>query len=85
VSTRWWIAIYGKQRRRYIGMGPCLLVLPFWRYAWFLSRAALLESENINVEDYVNMISSLAPVTGKMIKYEGKVIENNLFTDVQSS
>jgi 3-hydroxyisobutyrate dehydrogenase-like beta-hydroxyacid dehydrogenase len=51
----------------------------------FYHGAALLESENINVEDYGNMMSSLAPVTGEMIKYEGKVIGNNLFTDVQSS
>lgn len=51
----------------------------------FYHGAALLESENINVEDYGNMMSALAPVTGEMIKYEGKVIGNNLFTDVQSS
>jgi len=51
----------------------------------FYHGAALLESENISVEDYGNMMAALAPVTGEMIKYEGKVIGNDLFTEVQSS
>lgn len=51
----------------------------------FYHGSALLESENINVEDYGNMMAALAPVTGEMIKYEGKVIGNDLFTEVQSS
>lgn len=51
----------------------------------FYHGAAVLESENINVEDYGNMMAALAPVTGEMIKYEGKVIANDLFAEVQSS
>jgi 3-hydroxyisobutyrate dehydrogenase-like beta-hydroxyacid dehydrogenase len=51
----------------------------------FYHGAAVLESEHINVEDYGNMMAALAPVTGEMIKYEGRVIGNNLFTEVQSS
>lgn len=51
----------------------------------FYHGATVLESENINVEEYGNMMAALAPVTGEMIKYEGRVIGNNLFTEVQSS
>lgn len=36
----------------------------------FYHGAALLESENLSVEEYGNMMAALAPVTAEMIKYE---------------
>lgn len=51
----------------------------------FIHGAALLETENISVEDYGNMMAALAPVIGEMIRHEGHVIQHNTFNTPQST
>ncbi|MEK3792521.1 NAD(P)-binding domain-containing protein [Paenibacillus sp. FSL R7-0204] len=79
------VAYHGEQVSAAASTDLAFLAYLFGSYLGFFHAARILETDDLSVEAFGEMIAQVSPVIGEVMKYQGTVIQSNSYNQPLSS